>query len=203
MTEAPAPRRSQRRWLRYGVMLAAAAPIALALALSKAGGGGAKIALTEADRGMLADGLRLLRPSYSGRTKDGEPFQISADWALPDAPDPTKVTLANVAGTATLKDGRSLTLSAPRGAAWPKASRYALLGGVDIRSDDGYSVHTSGATLEGDSLMLRSDGPVALAGPGGALSADHLEAFRNPDNGWIAIFRGNVKVSFDPAAPRP
>ncbi len=42
-----------------------------------------------ADMAALGAGLRLDNPRFAGVTEDGDPFVVTADWALPDGPSPT------------------------------------------------------------------------------------------------------------------
>lgn len=193
------PRRMQRPrrtyWLTAGLGVIAFLPFALVF-MQSAGQERGALVLTEGDTDALADGLRMLSPSYSGRTRSGEPYVVTADWALPDAPNPNRVSLRGIEATVTLKDGRIATVFSSDGAYFPKIQRLRLENGVAATTSDGYRVDTEAAILDSDGRTLRTDGPIQASGPRGSIRADMLEALDADDR--IVKFIGNVRVVFEP-----
>lgn len=147
------------------------------------------------------EGLRLTRPRFTGRTDDGRPFVVRADWALPDAPDPDRVELGPLTGAVEIEAGRSLTLTAPGGAILPRSDRLRLRGGVTARLDGGYSLRAEDADVDVAAETLAATGPIRGAAPGAALSAATMRAARRSDGDYI-WFEGGVRVTLDPAAAR-
>lgn len=152
--------------------------------------------LSEGDETSLADGLRMLSPSFTGRTPGGEPYVVTADWALPDSPNPNRIVLEGIEGSITLKDGRIATLSARKGAFFPRIKRLRIEEGVSITTSDGYRLDTDAATVDAEGRNLRTDGKVSASGPTGAIVADSLEALDAEDR--IVKFVGNVRVLIEP-----
>jgi len=93
--------------------------------------------LSVADRDALSDGLRLLKPHFSGSTEKGEPYSVTADWALPDGLDPTEVELENLVGELALEDGRNAQMLA-NAANWHRENDvFYLKDGIKLTTDHG------------------------------------------------------------------
>ena len=199
-----APRAAHRPrrtiWLSLGLGAIAFMPFILIFAKSAEQERGPLI-LTEGDQSVLGDGLRMLSPSFTGRTRNGEPYVVTSDWALPDSPNPNRVDLRGVEATVTLKDGRIATMLASDGTFFPRIERLRLEKGVAATSSDGYRVDTEAVTVDYDARTLRTDGPVQGSGPRGAIRADSLEALDADDR--IVKFIGNVRVIFEPEVEDP
>jgi lipopolysaccharide export system protein LptC len=192
-------RQRQTFWLTIGLGLAAFLPFALVF-LESSGRDNAPLVLDEGAPEALEDGLRMLSPSFTGRTPNGEPYVVTADWALPDAPNPNRIKLRGVEATMTLADGRIATLLAADGAFFPQIKRLRIENGVAVTTSDGYRVDTNAATVDADGRSLRTDGAVRATGPTGSIQADLLEALDAEDR--IVKFSGNVLVLIKPEQAR-
>ena len=154
------------------------------------------LVLSEGDQAALADGLRMVSPSFTGRTKSGEPYVVTADWALPDAPNPTRISLKGIEATVTLNDGRIAIMAASDGAFFPREERLRLENGVSATTSDGYRLDTDAASIDIEGRALTTDGAVSASGPAGSIRADSLEALDGTDR--IVKFVGNVRVTVRP-----
>src|SRR5690625_3186165 len=67
---------------------------------------------TAAQLATVSTGMRLDNPRFSGLTDEGDPFVITADWALPDGAMPNRLTLENPVGN--LRSGKQ-ALTVPAG----------------------------------------------------------------------------------------
>lgn len=134
----------------------------------------------------------MLSPSFTGRTQNGEPYVVTADWALPNSPNPTRISLQGVEGTMTLNDGRIATLLAGDGSFFPRIKRLRIANGVAVTTSDGYRLDTDAATVDADERNLRTDGEVRVTGPIGSIRSDSLEALDAEDR--IVKFIGNVRM---------
>ncbi|MEM7525328.1 MAG: hypothetical protein AAF360_16570 [Pseudomonadota bacterium] len=157
------------------------------------------------DLSALEDGLRLVNPRFTGATNRGEPFSVTAAWALPDGPRPERVELSQVAGEISLADGRVVTLSADAGVLEPKANVLTLTEGAHFTSSDGYDVSAVFARLDADADELTAKGGVTAIGPLGRITSDDMRATRAATPGdkggkdayiW---FENRVKVRIDSA----
>ena len=182
-------------WLTLGLVGAAFLPFVLVFAQSS-NRDTEPLMLDEGDEAALQDGLRMLNPSFTGRTPNGEPYVVTADWALPDSPKPNRIELKGIEATMTLQDARIATLIASDGAFFPQVRRLRIENGVAVTTSDGYRIDTGAATIDADGRTLRTDGAVSATGPSGSIRADSLEALDAEDR--IVKFTGNVEMTIQP-----
>lgn len=185
------------RFLRLALPLAAAA---LVVAVFVAPRDGMDFGFSDLDFDF-EDGLRLESPRFSGADDAGRPFVVTAEWALPDKPDPERIELGPVRGEMRLEEDRALTLSAEGGAILPKARRLSLAGAVTLRTADGWRLTAPAATADLEAETVVAEGPVSGDGPAGSLEAGAMEAARRDGRDYI-FFREGVRVRIDPEAAR-
>ena len=142
-------------------------------------------------------GLRLENPRFSGTTPDGQPFALTADWALPDAPDPTRIDLGNLDGEIVVDDDQTVHLAAGSGEYRPKDGRLALEDDVVVTTSDGYRMTAPRALADIEARTLTVEGPVRGEGALGLIEADTMRAARRGDDNYI-WFEGNVRVRVTP-----
>lgn len=146
-----------------------------------------------------AEGLRLKNPRFSGTTDAGQPFSIRSEWALPDAPDPTRITLGPLSGEIAVEPGQIVGVEAAGGEFRPKARQLAIEGGVTVTTTDGYRVTLDAAELDFEARTLQGSGPVSGQGVVGSIEAGSMRAARRPDGDYI-WFENGVRVIVVPAA---
>ena len=144
-----------------------------------------------------SEGLRLLAPRFTGTTQDGEPYALSAEWALPDAPDPTHIGLGPLVGEVRLNSGEVLHLTANAGEFRPKSETLDLGAGVVLRTDGGYRLEVSSAHVDIAAEALRATGPVEGSGEAGSISAGSMRMERR-DGGSFIWFEDGVRVIVTP-----
>ena len=189
-------RRAVVRALKFGLPALALAVFGSLFVFSSARYSGG-VSFDGVDVSSLREGLRLQNPRFTGATKAGEPFSITADWAEPDAPRPTRVELSRVAGEINLADGRIVTLSAEAGVLEPQANILTLTDGVAFASSDGYAISASTARFDADREMLTARGKVAAEGALGRITSDDMRAMRDGEKGAYIWFENRVKVRID------
>ncbi|TVQ57456.1 MAG: hypothetical protein EA355_04410 [Rhodobacteraceae bacterium] len=150
----------------------------------------------------MIDGLRLDRPRFTGETSDGRPFTVTADWALPDGPDPESVRLGPVEGRVEAQEGLRVTLSAGGGELRPNARTLRLQDGVSLVSSDGHRLTASAALADLDAGALTAEGPVFGDGPLGSVESATMRAARRAEGDYI-WFEGGVRVVIRPGGARP
>lgn len=187
------------RFLKIALPLAAAGLVG-ALFLTARGDLGRGISLSSIDFDVT-DGLRLAQPRFSGVTRDGQPFVVTADWALPDGPDPEQVRLGPVRGEIEAEAGRRVTLTAEGGEILPKRKRLILEGAVEALTSDGYRALAPFAEVDLGAETLVAEGPVAVSGPAGDIAAGAMRAARR-DGAFVVWFEGGVRVRADPTRTR-
>lgn len=192
---------SRMRRLKIALPLLAAGTLAL-IFLGSRDNVGERLGLSPEDRAALGEGLRLFSPTFTGATERGEPYALTADWALPDGPNPEKIDLSGLEGRINMADGREVIASAPEGQFRPKARGLTLSGGVEIDSSDGYSVRAESAELDGVARILTSDSPIEAWGPSGRIKAGSMRATRDELGNDVVRFDGGVRLVFRPDGAR-
>lgn len=177
MTDADARRARLIRALKFGLPALALAVFASLFVFNSARFSD-QISFEGVDLSALDEGLKLVEPRFEGATNRGEPFTVSAEWALPDGPRPERVELNSVSGEINLVDGRVVTLSATAGVLEPKANILTLTDGVRFASSDGYEITASTARFDGDAEELTARGDVVAEGALGRIRADRMRAER-------------------------
>ena len=179
------PRRRKQggaRWVRYGLAATAIGVAGAVLRLTTPGFDD-NLTVSGIDLTNLSDGLKLSNPRFTGETAKGEPFTLSAEWALPDGPRPTEVELNKVAGEIHLADGRMVEMHADKGVFWPKTDLVEVSGAVRVSRSDGYEITASTARVDASSGALSATGPVTATGPQGEITAGSLRAERDGASG--------------------
>lgn len=157
-------------------------------------------ARTAADVAALGAGLKLDNPRFAGTTDAGDPFVVTADWALPDGAMPNLVGLEKPKGEIHLGNGLSVTVEAKTGEMRRKDEQLHLLGDVDLRTSDGYRARTRRVELDLANKTAVVPGPVQAAGPRGELEADSMRVDRaTPETRDVVVrFEGNVRLRILP-----
>lgn len=158
---------------------------------------------TPAEIATLGAGLKLERPRFAGALDSGEPYVVSADWALPDTAVPNIIALGRPVGRVTLSGERQIDARADAGELSRLAQTVRLTGAVTIDSSDGYHVETAELRIDMGAKTAMTPGPVRATGPRGSLEAGSFRmATPGADPKAAQIwFENRVRVVFIPANP--
>ncbi|MFM2130305.1 MAG: hypothetical protein RL477_1851 [Pseudomonadota bacterium] len=129
--------------------------------------------------------LSMVNARYAGRSKNMQPYLVTATTAIQDSPGADVIHLTNPKGDMTLKGGAWVALSAPRGDYRQASQLLDLAGGVNLFHDSGMEFNTATAQINlRDSTAFGVD-PVEGHGP----SADiRSQGFQVLDGGDRIIF---------------
>lgn len=184
------------RFLKVALPLAAVGLVAALFLASRSDlGRGVSVSAIDFD---VTEGLRLSQPRFTGVTRNGQPFVITADWALPDGPDPDRVGLGPARGEIELDAERRATLTAKGGEIRPKLNTMRLEGGVAGETSDGWRLTAPRADIDMKAETLAAPGPVAVSGPSGDIAAGSMRAARH-DGVFVVWFEDRVRVRINPA----
>ena len=163
------------------------------------GGAGGLIAPIFANAEIAGTDVMLMRnPRYLGRTRDAEPYQLTAASAYVDPKRPNRIHLESLAAELAAANQRDLSLVALRGMYNRGAEKLDLDGDIALTTSDGYRFETQSARIDLQSGRVIGEQPIQGFGPTGTLSADRFEI---RDSGDVLRFEGRVKVTLPPRQP--
>lgn len=153
----------------------------------------------------LVEEERLTRPDYRSVTDTGGELRLTGETLRPVPEREGQYTGTTLTGVISNPDGTAFDLTSDagrldqlRGLAW-------LTGSVRLVRHDGHTALSDEVEITTDLSRLVSDGPVHAFGPLGTLDADSMEMLGQPDlgSGTVTIFRGNVRLLYDPQSEEP
>lgn len=142
-----------------------------------------------------ADVMLMHNPRYVGRTRDAEPYELTAASAYVDPKKPSLIHLEQLAAELTPASKRDLRLVALTGLYNRAADKLDLDGDIALTTSDGYRFETQSARINLQAGRVVGNQPVEGWGPTGTLSADRFEI---RDSGQLLRFEGRVKVTLPP-----
>jgi len=148
----------------------------------------------------LAREQRIGAPNYAGVTEDGVAISITAESARPafDNPKIVKGTLLN----AVIEDtsGGQISVTSNDGEIDSEQQIAKLQGGVQIQTSTGYTINTSGISINLDQSSMITDGGITGHGPLGTLDAGQMElqTIEGSQGLHLLVFNGGVKLVYDP-----
>ena len=164
------------------------------------GGAGGLIAPIFANAEIDGTDVMLMHnPRYVGRTRDAEPYELTAASAYIDPKRPNRVHLDQLAAELAPASKRDLNLVALKGMYNRAADKLDLDGDIALTTSDGYRFETQSARIDLQSGRVIGEQPIQGFGPTGTLSADRFEI---RDSGAVLRFEGRVKVTLPPSRPR-
>lgn len=132
---------------------------------------------------------------YIGTDANSQLFVITADAVTPDIETPNRFLLTTLQADITFDSGSWMSLMAPNGIYDRDKQILRLPGEVDIFSDQGFELHTTGVRLDLARSMAEGDQPVQATGPLGVLEAN---GFRILQRDQRLFFTGGVKLTARP-----
>lgn len=150
-------------------------------------------------------------PTYAGVGEDGTAMTVAAATARPDPADPRRMTAEAIVAALEMPDGSRADITAAAGAVDGPAGRIELTGGVEIVTSTGYRVRTERLAATLDRTHVTTDTPIRAEGPPGRIEAaameivgaegaDGAEGAEGAEARYLLVFRGGVKLLYDPRA---
>lgn len=152
-----------------------------------------------ADMAVLGAGLRLDNPRYAGLTEDGDPFVVTAEWALPDGATPDRVDLEKPTGELHLADENIVTVRAATGEFFRGDERLNLSGDVVFETSGGYRAVMPRVEVDLAAKVAVAPARLHATGPRGGIEADRVRIVRGEGQKNTSLrFEGNVRVVWRP-----
>lgn len=127
----------------------------------------------------LAIGQKITNPHYSGVTKSGDAFSISAVSALPNAPTPDLIDLISPNTTIGFSNGLEIHTSSNAGQLDLINQEAILTGSVFLETSESYKAYAERVVMNFYSGNAHSPGPVKATGPIGQISAGSMNLTQN------------------------
>lgn len=196
------------RGLRIALPIAAVCLFASIFLFSKTTSFRPGILLTNPQIRDLAQGEKITNPHFSGLTSGGDAFLVTADSALPDAPDPRFVDLERPNSTISFEDGRQIHSVSNSGVLDLQENGATMVDQVVVTTSDGWVLYSDRLELNYDSGNAHSPEAVFGTGPFGTVESEEMtlvqDLHRHAGGGkGVLQFKNNVKVVYTPEQEPP
>ncbi|MGI9449124.1 MAG: LPS export ABC transporter periplasmic protein LptC [Geminicoccaceae bacterium] len=148
--------------------------------------------------GLDADRMRMHNPRYVGRTKEHEPYEVSATSAFLDPKNQHRIHLDELTAVVERNAAEDVHMRANEGLYYRDRGVLDLKGDLELRVGERYIFNTSEASVKFDVGEVVGPMPVTGEGPIGTLAADR---FNVTGHGKHLRFDGHVQVVYQPTAP--
>lgn len=151
----------------------------------------------------LAVGQKITNPHYSGVTKSGDAFSISATSALPNAPTPDLVDLVEPKTTIGFSNGLEVQTSSDIGQLNFTTQEAILTGAVYLETSDNFKAYADKIVMNFYTGNAISPGPVKATAPIGEITAGNMrltqDLHKETSSGDAILSFGNrVKLIYYP-----
>lgn len=161
-----------------------------------------KIPFTDVDIQGMAREQSIGSPSYSGVTKNGAAFTVTADNATPTFGDDKGMTAHNIAAMIDTKSGATIDFTAPDGTFQEKTDQAVMYGGVRIVTSDGYTMVSDVIHAKMDMSVIETDSLVTATGPFGDFTAGKMVITQQSEQGsksdYLLVFTEGVNLVYLP-----
>ncbi len=148
--------------------------------------------------GLDTDAMRMHQPRYVGRTKEQEPYEVSAESAFLDPKNQDKIHLDRITAVVEQRTAENVHVRANEGLFYRSRGTLDLRGDLELRVGERYTFNTSEASVNFRAGEMVGPMPVTGKGPIGTLAADR---FNVSNHGKLLRFKGRVQVVYQPDAP--
>ncbi len=142
--------------------------------------------------GRIENDLTMVKPRLAGADAKGNPFVITADFAIQDAHNAKKADLRNLEADLTLDKQNWINARAKAGMVDMNTGQLELRDGIDVYTATGYELHSNSASANLKQNIIHGHEPVTGQGPQGKLRADEFHADRATN---ILTLSGHVHMT--------
>ena len=133
-------------------------------------------------------------PKLKGFTRDGRPYEFTAQAAAQDLAKPDVLELKNIRAKMEMQDKAQVELTAENGLYDTKSDALRLVDNIQIASSSGYSGRLKDAFIDVKKGRVVSESPVEVIMLNGTLNANRMEVI---DNGELVRFDGGVEMNMN------
>ncbi len=142
--------------------------------------------------GRIENDLTMVKPRLAGADAKGNPFVITADFAIQDAHNAKKADLRNLEADLTIDKQNWINARAKAGMVDMNTGQLELRDGIDVYTATGYELHSNSASANLKQNIIHGHEPVTGQGPQGKLRADEFHADRATN---ILTLSGHVHMT--------
>ncbi len=183
------------RFAKIGLPLVALSLVVVLIGYSAISRPMADLSLSLTDLVNLGGDKVVTNPTLTYTDENDRAFVVKAKSAVQLDGNTNRWRLNQIRARMTEPQGRGYDLLSKDGVLDASTETMDLSGGIELRSDDGYSFKTAQAQVDMKGGRVASTTPVEGAGPGGHIAADGFEL---TENGQKIRFLGNVRFHADP-----
>jgi len=160
-------------------------------------GGG--LTFSETDLEAMRSGLRITGPQFSGSSLDGDLYDFSADWVVPEDLEMTSLEVSGLEGEVLYRDGRRVTLRSDHAQIDITRRTATLDTGIEITTSEGYRATATRDDIDLAAGVIVAEGPIDGTGPDGTLEAGAMRMAPGADAIETVIdFTGGVQMTYSP-----
>jgi lipopolysaccharide transport protein LptA/LPS export ABC transporter protein LptC len=123
---------------------------------------------------IIPENLTMHNPRYEGFNDDGGSYVVTADTAVQDLSDLSRITLNGIVGDLVDANKSKTTLKAAHGFYNSKSNDLELYDGIDIVSESGMHARLSRANVLTKQNLVVSKEPVTVEMPGGTIRSNEM-----------------------------
>ena len=134
-------------------------------------------------------------PKLTGFKRDNRSYVVNAASATQDPLKPNIIEMTDLTADIELPGGGKARLQAEAGVYDSAADHLSMTGAVHVKSDNGYDVRTTSATVDMKAGHVQTSDPVKVVFSGGTVDADTMDIV---DSGKVITFIGHVDSLLTP-----
>jgi lipopolysaccharide export system protein LptC len=185
-------------WLKVLLPLVALGLLSTLFLLARTADPDLAIRYSDVDVTELSKDQQVTGPAFSGITRDGASISITAATVKPRPGDPAMLDAATVAGRIELPAGTVADMTAPAAEIDTGGDHARFLGGVTVVASDGHRLDTETLQAALGTTDVLADSEVRIIGPTGTLDAGEMRITQDDAGGYVAVFKGSVRLVYDP-----
>lgn len=161
-----------------------------------------KIPFADIDVEELAREQKIGGPSYSGVSKSGAAYTVTAESATPNFGDDKGMAAHDIKAMIETKSGTFIDFTAPDGNFAEKTDQAVMTGGVRIVTSTGYDITSEVVHSKLDMSELETDSVVNAIGPFGNFTAGKMvitqQSAKGTERDYLMVFTEGVNLIYIP-----
>ncbi len=185
-------------FLKIALPLIALAILSTLFLVSSAIDPSEKIPFADIDVEEMAREQKIGGPSYSGVSKSGAAYTVTAKSATPNFGENKGMTAHDIRATIETKSGTVIDFTAPDGSFVEKTDQAVMTGGVRVVTSTGYDITSDVVHSKLDMSELETDTVVSASGPFGDFTAGKMvitqQSGQGAEQDYLLVFTEGVNL---------